>query len=156
MITMLCNPSFIIYVECANNYQIYFQWLHVEFNWQKVSLVQSLACLVFIWAWKHQFVAHNIFAQLKKQLALSDSKNSHSVPYGDWFYYVSCPHYLAEILMYACISIILGIKHKTGIIIFIWVLINQVIAGMMSHFWYIEKYSHTYPKNRKAVIPFIL
>ena len=128
----------------------------MEFNWQKVTLVQAASCLVFLWAWYHQFIHHKIFAQLKKQLTLSGSKSTHSIPYGDWFYYISCPHYFAEILMYACLSVLLGIQHKTGIIIFLWVLINQVIAGIMSHFWYLEKYSHTYPKNRKAVIPFIL
>ena len=132
------------------------EWLHLEFNWQMVTLVQTVSCLIFLWAWKHQYITHKIFANLKKQLALSGNKSSHSIPHGDWFYYVSCPHYLAEILMYACISVILGIKHKTGIIIFSWVLINQVIAGLMSHYWYLERYSHTYPKNRKAIIPFFL
>jgi len=135
---------------------INFQWEHVECKWRKITLIQCSATLLFFWAWRHQFIAHKIFAQLKKELRLSGSKSAHSVPYGDWFYYVSCPHYLAEILMYASLAIILGYKHQTAIVLFLWVLINQLIAGLMSHFWYLEKYSQSYPKNRKAVIPFVL
>ena len=146
---------FDVHIEQGRKHTI--QWLHVEFNWQRVTIIQFVACLIFLWTWKHQYIHHKIFAQLKKQLAVCGSKEAHSIPYGDWFYYISCPHYFAEILMYACLSVILGItKHRTGLFIFIWVLINQVIAGLMSHFWYIEKYSDAYPKNRKAVIPFIL
>ena len=126
------------------------------FNWQRVTMIQIAACIVFLWAWKHQFIHHKIFAKLKKQLILSGSKSVHSIPHGDWFHYVSCPHYLAEILMYACLSIILSANHKTGIVVFLWVLINQAIAGLMSHSWYLEKFTHAYPKNRNAVIPFLL
>ena len=135
---------------------LFLQWEHVECNWHQITLIQCLATLLFLWAWRHQFIAHKIFAQLKKELLISGSKSAHSIPYGDWFYYVSCPHYLAEILMYGCLAIILGFKHQTAIVIFLWVLINQLIAGLMSHFWYLEKYSHVYPRNRKAVIPFVL
>ena len=98
------------------------------FNWQRVTMIQIAACIAFLWAWKHQFIHHKIFAKLKKQLILSGSKSVHSIPHGDWFHYVSCPHYLAEILMYASLSIILSANHKTGIVVFLWVLINQTIV----------------------------
>ena len=92
--------------------------------------------------------AHKIFANLKK-------RSGYSVPSGDWFEYVSCPHYLAEIIIYGCFSGILGFKHQTGMFVFVWVLVNQVIAALMSHFWYQEKFEN-YPKGRKAIIPFVL
>ena len=68
-----------------------------------------------------QFRAHKIFANLKKS-----NGGGHSIPRGDWFEYVSCPHYLAEIIIYLCLAVILGPRHITGIVIFIWVFINQV------------------------------
>ena len=122
-----------------------------------MTVVQGFACVVFFWAWVQQYLTHKIFAQLKVQLKGSQSGDTHGIPFGGWFHYVSCPHYLAEIIMYACFAVILGpTQHKTAIFIFAWVLINQIVAGLMSHKWYLEKYSHAYPKNRKAVIPFIL
>ena len=62
-----------------------------------------------------------IFAQLKRE-----SGGGHSIPQGDWFSYVSCPHYLAEIIIYLCLAVILGPRHLTGIVVFLWVFINQV------------------------------
>ena len=90
------------------------------------------AIAIFALAWKRQLEAHKIFAEIKKR----KNNTVHAVPHGDWFQYVSCPHYLAEILMYLSLAIIVGTKHKTGWLIFTWVLINQVIAGLMSHRWY--------------------
>lgn len=126
------------------------QWLHVEPKLRNVAWYQWGAVIIFLWAWKHQFVAHKIFAQLKKS-----NKKSHSIPYGDWFGSVSCPHYLAEIIMYLCFVVILGPKHWTGIVIFVWVLINQVVAALMSHYWYRENF-HLYPAKRKAIFPLVL
>ena len=93
---------------------------------QNVAWYQWLSVSVFFWAWWHQFKAHKIFAKLKLE-----NSGSHSIPRGDWFNYVSCPHYLAEIIMYLCLAIILGPRHLTGIVVFLWVLINQVRV----HFW---------------------
>lgn len=127
------------------------QWVHIEPNLHKISISQICATLLFCLAWKHQFQAHKIFAELKLQSSL----RKHNVPHGDWFHYVSCPHYLAEILIYLSFAIILGTKHTTAWIIFGWVLVNQVIAGLMSHWWY-RKTFRTYPSKRKAVIPFLI
>ncbi len=44
------------------------------------------------------------------------------------------PHYLAEVLMYLCLSIILGPRHITGIVVFVWVFINQVITELSLKF----------------------
>jgi hypothetical protein len=32
----------------------------------------------------------------------------------------------------------------------------QVVAALMSHFWYQDKFGGSYPRHRKAVIPWIL
>merc|ERR1712211_217089 len=110
-----------------------------------------MGTILFCVAWKHQFQFHKIFAELK----LQSSHRNHSVPHGDWFQYVSCPHYLAEILIYFSFALILGTKHTTAWMIFLWVFVNQIIAGLMSHWWY-KKTFRTYPSNRTAVIPFLI
>ena len=115
-----------------------------------ITLVQLFAIGLFFYAWIHQLEAHKIFASMKRK-----SSSSHSVPHGDWFKYVSCPHYLAEILIYLSQVMILGVKHRTACLIFGWVLTNQIIAGLMSHWWYRKNFKN-YPTYRKAVIPFVL
>ena len=132
------------------------QNLHFKMNFHffpeitNVTVIQLIAIGIFFLGWKHQLEAHKIFASMKRK-----SPESHSVPHGDWFKYVSCPHYLAEILIYLSLLMILGFKHKTACLIFAWVLTNQIIAGLMSHMWYRKKFKN-YPTNRKAVIPFLI
>lgn len=110
-----------------------------------------LAAAVFVWAWLHQFRAHKIFARLKRE-----NGNRHVVPSGDWFEYVSCPHYLAECIMYLMVSLILGFPHhRTMAIVLIWVVSNQIEVARMSHNWYREKFRDSYPPSRKALIPFV-
>ena len=115
-----------------------------------ITLVQLFSIGIFFYAWIHELEAHKIFASVKRK-----SSGSHSVPHGDWFKYVSCPHYFAEILIYLSQVMILGVKHKTACLIFGWVLTNQIIAGLMNHWWYRENFKN-YPTNRKAIIPFVL
>jgi len=126
------------------------QWIHIEPRLTNVTIWQISAVVMFAWAWKHQLTTHQILADLKKSCQVT-----HSVPHGDWFQYVSCPHYMAEIIIYLSLAIIMGQKHRTGWIIFAWVLTNQMVAGLMSHLWY-RKTFRTYPSNRKAVIPFLI
>jgi 3-oxo-5-alpha-steroid 4-dehydrogenase 3 len=126
------------------------KWIHIEPKITNLTLLQVTLTLAFFWAWSHQFKAHKIFAELKLK-----SSAKHSVPYGDWFKYVSCPHYLAEILIYLIFAGILGFSHLTGWLVFGWVLTNQMVAGLMSHSWY-KKNFKTYPDNRRAVIPYLI
>ena len=66
---------------------------------------------VFCVAWWHQFQSHKIFAQLKLK-----SPNTHSIPSGSLFTFVSCPHYLCEVIIYTCFMFILGTHHTTGVL----------------------------------------
>jgi len=116
----------------------------------KIRWYQICAVILFFVAWRKQFESHKIFAELKTKMA-----HNHSIPHGGWFQYVSCPHYFAEILIYLSLAIILGTNHQTGWLVFVWVLTNQIIAGLMSHWWY-QKTFPNYPTRRKAVIPYVL
>jgi len=106
--------------------------------------------LVFLAAWHQQLQAHKIFAQLKLK-----NSNKHSIPEGGLFKYVSCPHYLCEIIIYTSLLLVLGTQHQTAVLVWFWVLTNQLIAGTMSHKWYKEKFREEYPPARKAVLPAI-
>ena len=83
------------------------------------------------------------------------STSEHRIPKGSmWFDYISCPHYFMEILIYIAFQIVVGFHHITMISVVIFVIVNQIIAGQISHQWY-KKTFKTYPKERTAVIPFI-
>ena len=105
---------------------------------------------VFFAAWYYEFEAHKIFADLKKT-----RPGTHSIPTGSLFEVVSCPHYLCEVLIYTCFTLLLTPAHQTGLLVWVWVTTNQMIAATMSHNWYKRKFKE-YPPNRKAIIPFLL
>lgn len=106
--------------------------------------------LLFLWAWLHQLRAHITFAELKVA-----SPTKHGVPEGGLFHLLSCPHYTMEMVMYAVVAALLGPGHTTGLLLAAWVIINQSIAGAMSHAWY-RKTFRDYPRERRAVIPYLL
>ena len=124
------------------------KWVHIQLQLTNVSVVDWLAIGFFLWAWKHQFVAHKILARTKKQ-----SLSGYGLPHGDWFNYLSCPHYTAECLLYLSVQVIFGLEHTTWILVCIWVLSNQLIVSIMSHQWYVENFPNY---TRKALIPYIL
>ena len=70
-----------------------------------------LLTVIFLAAWYLEFEAHKIFADLKIR-----NPKTHSIPRGSLFEYVSCPHYLCEIIIYTCFMFILGTSHSTGVL----------------------------------------
>ena len=80
---------------------------------------------------------------------------AHRVPAGGWFELVSCPHYFAELLIYVSLSLVHGGLSLTWWLVVLYVLFNQALAAQLCHDFYINKYE-SYPKHRKAFIPFVL
>ncbi|KAM9849279.1 polyprenal reductase [Aulostomus maculatus] len=79
----------------------------------------------------------------------------HKEPKGGWFQLVSCPHYFAELLIYIALSLVLGGFSVTWWLVVLYVLCNQALAAQLCHDLYISKYE-SYPRHRKAFIPFVL
>ncbi|CAI9102826.1 OLC1v1001171C1 [Oldenlandia corymbosa var. corymbosa] len=79
------------------------------------------------------------------------SSDDYVIPYGDWFRYVSCPHYLAEIVIYAGILVASGCSDITVWLLFIFVA-NLVFAAADTQQWYLRKFDN-YPRERYAIIP---
>ena len=79
----------------------------------------------------------------------------HSIPRGHWFELVSCPHYLAEILIYLSLCVVLNGRSSTWWLVCCFVATNQLIVGLFNHHWY-QKHFEDYPKRRKAVFPFVI
>ncbi|XP_078073422.1 polyprenal reductase isoform X2 [Mustelus asterias] len=69
--------------------------------------------MLFFWATVHHHKSHVILASLRKNKLGEVINFKHSIPYGDWFEVVSCPHYLTELLIYLAISVTFEGRHLT-------------------------------------------
>lgn len=127
---------------------------------QEISLeaTQLLAACVsitfFIYMWYKQFETNMIFIKLRQEGSGKVNTERHMMPKGGWFNYVSSPHMTTEIGMYAALFILLN-KNSSYIYCLTWVLSNQISNALLTHKWYMTTFKD-YPKDRKAIIPFIL
>ncbi|KAG0472571.1 hypothetical protein HPP92_014428 [Vanilla planifolia] len=129
----------------------------VEFFWREalkpllnMGWCQWFGAVLFLWGWMHQLQCHAILGSLRKQR----SADEYILPKGDWFEFVSCPHYLAEIIIYAGILLASGGLDLTVWLLFFFVVSNLVFAAAETHRWYHHKFDH-YPPSRRAIIPWI-
>lgn len=82
----------------------------------------------------------------------SEQMEDYIIPYGDWFKYVSSPHYLAEIVIYGGLLVAGGCSDVTLWLLFGFVVANLVFAAAETHRWYLRKFDN-YPRERFAIIP---
>nr|XP_010919154.1 polyprenol reductase 1 isoform X1 [Elaeis guineensis] len=111
---------------------------------------QWIGAAIFIWGSLHQLRCHAILGSLRE----NKGADEYVLPHGDWFEYVSCPHYLAEIVIYAGILVAAGGLDITVWLLFLFVVSNLVFAAAETHRWYCHKFE-SYPQSRRAIIPFI-
>ncbi|KAL4569745.1 hypothetical protein LXL04_025387 [Taraxacum kok-saghyz] len=52
---------------------------------------------IFLWGWVRQLRCHQILGSLRDK---TEKRDDYVIPYGDWFEYVSSPHYIAEIVFF--------------------------------------------------------
>ncbi|NXT54124.1 PORED reductase, partial [Pluvianellus socialis] len=123
--------------------------LSVQICWYHV-----VGVLMYIWASLHQHRCLVVLANLRKSKSGKVVSLSHSVPFGGWFERVSCPHYFAELLIYVSMAVTLGFHNVTWWCVVIYVLSNQALAAVLCHEFYQKNFS-SYPKHRKAFIPFV-
>ncbi|HNR49495.1 MAG TPA: hypothetical protein PKN14_09645 [Bacteroidia bacterium] len=80
-------------------------------------------------------------------------ESGYKIPEGKLFHYVSCPNLMGEIIEWCGFAILTW--SLPGLAFFIWTFCNLVPRAISHHKWYNEKFEN-YPKNRKAVIPFVI
>ncbi len=88
----------------------------------------------------------------KKLISLRKKDQGYFIPKGGIFNYISCPNHFGEIIEWAGFAIIAW--SLPALSFFIWTFCNLVPRALNHHQWY-HSYFKDYPKNRKAVIPFI-
>lgn len=117
----------------------------------KLGWCQWIGASIFMWGWIHQHHCHAILGSLREQ---SEQSDEYVIPYGDWFKFVSSPHYLAEIVIYTGLVVASGGADLTIWLLWGFVVANLVFAAAETHRWYLRKFDN-YPKNRRAIIPFV-
>lgn len=81
-----------------------------------------------------------------------NTSNGYQIPFGGLFNYISCPNFLGEIIEWAGFAIL--VWSLPSLAFFIWTFINLVPRAIDHHKWYKKQFAE-YPKNRKALIPYI-
>lgn len=115
----------------------------------KLRWFQWIGAAIFLWGWMHQRCCHAILGSLREH---AEQIDDYVIPHGDWFEIVSCPHYLAEIVIYAGLLVASGGTDITIWLLFAFVVANLVFAAAETQRWYIRKFDN-YPSNRYAIIP---
>ena len=94
------------------------------------------------------FKADHILISLRKT-----GEKGYSIPMGWPFRFISCPNYLGEIMEWMGFAIMAW--NLPALSFFVWTFANLVPRAIDHHKWYIKEFQD-YPKNRKAVFPFVL
>ena len=86
--------------------------------------------------------------------AIKTTTPKYGLPTGDWFYYVSCPHLFAEILIYISL---LACQVWSEVACSWWLVVAHVtcslfLSARQMHSWYRNKFED-YPKNRTSLFP---
>jgi 3-oxo-5-alpha-steroid 4-dehydrogenase 3 len=117
-------------------------------------LRRLLAVAVYTWGSAHQHICHCILASLRPlqgAVPYRAGPAAYRVPHGDWFACVTCPHYLAEVVLYASL-LIAKPRDRTLSALLTWVTIGLAINARRAHRWYRATFAD-YPVSRHAMFP---
>uniref|UniRef100_A0A3B4BXD3 Polyprenal reductase n=1 Tax=Pygocentrus nattereri TaxID=42514 RepID=A0A3B4BXD3_PYGNA len=111
--------------------------------------------LLFIWASLLQHRSLSLLASLRTNSSGKVETLAHRIPHGGWFELVSCPHYLAELLIYTALGVCCGCCSLTWWLVVLYIFCNQALAAQLCHEYY-QRTFKAYPRHRKAFIPLLL
>jgi 3-oxo-5-alpha-steroid 4-dehydrogenase 1 len=117
-----------------------------NFGLQEIRIIAGLllfAAGMFINVYSDNYLIH-----LRKS-----STNGYKIPQKFLFKLVSCPNFLGEIIEWAGFALVAG--NLAALSFLVWTMVNLFPRALNHHKWYKQNFSE-YPKNRKALIPFIL
>ena len=92
--------------------------------------------------------ADNILLKLKKQ-----DDDDYQIPRKGFYEYISCPNYFGEIIEWTGFALMTW--SIPALVFALWTIFNLVPRAISHHRWYKQNFKD-YPKNRKAIIPFII
>jgi 3-oxo-5-alpha-steroid 4-dehydrogenase 3 len=83
----------------------------------------------------------------------------YGIPRGGWFERVSCPHYLAECVLYLGLCVAHAsddaTRTRSALAMLLAVFANLALAARRNHAWYLKNMPE-YPRDRWAMVPYVL
>jgi protein-S-isoprenylcysteine O-methyltransferase Ste14 len=107
-----------------------------------------LGAAVFLAGWLGNLQSDTILRNLRKP-----GEKGYGIPRGGLFRWVSTPNYLCEILEWAGWAI--ATWSTAGLAFAVYTAANLVPRAFKHHAWYREQFAD-YPRERKALIPYVL
>jgi 3-oxo-5-alpha-steroid 4-dehydrogenase 1 len=107
-----------------------------------------IGILMFISGLMINWQADTILIHLRKP-----GETGYKIPSGGFFRYISCPNHFSEIIEWSGFALMTW--SLPGLAFAIWTLVNLLPRALQHHKWYLSTFSD-YPRERKAVFPFIL
>lgn len=93
------------------------------------------------------FYHHKLLADLRK------NSLEYHIPRGGLFEFVICPHYLFEIFIWLGIALLS--RHLAALLILLFVVSYLTARSIRTLNWYHKNFKD-FPKDRKAILPFVL
>lgn len=116
---------------------------------------RAIAFILFVYASHEQQKCNKVLANLRKDKSGRVITDQHFVPSGGLFEYVTCPHFLTEVIIYFLILVVQEFRQTYWNLIFLLVVSTQTVKAITEHRWYKKKYKD-YSKERKAIFPGLL
>lgn len=88
-----------------------------------------------------------------KLISLRKRDTGYHIPQGGLFNKISCPNHFGEIIEWTGFAVIAF--NISALTFAVWTACNLIPRALNHHAWYKESFEE-YPKNRRAVIPYIL
>ena len=116
-------------------------------NLHSVSIFLITGFLLFVLGLYINISSDNKLINLRK------IKKGYFIPKGGLFKYISCPNFFGEIIEwfgFALMTFNIG-----SLSFFIWTCCNLIPRALAHHTWYKNKFNG-YPKERKAILPYLI
>ncbi|HVT34110.1 MAG TPA: DUF1295 domain-containing protein [Nevskiaceae bacterium] len=107
-----------------------------------------LGLAIFIVGYRTNRKADAMLAALRKP-----GETGYKIPRGWLYEKISCPNYFGEYLIWTGWAI--ATWSVAGLAFVLWTLANLVPRALQNHRWYHQKFTD-YPRERRAVIPYVL
>lgn len=110
-----------------------------------------LGVLLFLTGFVTNIYADTVLMNLRKP---GDKPGSYKIPRGGLYEYISCPNYAGEILEWTGFA--MASNWSLAAVAFaVYTFANLAPRAIKHHAWYQDKFKD-YPRQRRALIPFVL
>ena len=96
---------------------------------------------------------HHVLLRSLRSQTLQGAVKQYHVPRGGLFEFVSCPHYLFEILTFVGAACMTQSMH-TLLVVF-WITCMLSGRAVSTTVWYVDHFGSKYPPSRRHIIPFL-